>query len=224
MTAQPTPAQLLELGTSTLSDALDRLMIPGQCAGIRALAGGSHLAGPAFTVRYGPNGRSGGTVGDYIDDVQPGHVVVLDNQGRTDATVWGDILTAVGSQRGVAGTAIDGVCRDLERSREVGYPIFAKGNWMRTGKDRVRVEQIGGPVTIGGIRVCPGDMLIGDDDGLLALPAQNVEQIYATAREIAAAEEAIRARVANGSSLREARAISGYHQLQTPDAARGENS
>jgi regulator of RNase E activity RraA len=223
MTAQPTPAQLLALGTSTLSDALDRLMIPGQCAGIRALAGGAGMAGPAFTVRYGPNGRSGGTVGDYIDDVEPGQVVVLDNQGRTDATVWGDILTAVGSQRQVAGTAIDGVCRDLGRSREVGYPIYARGNWMRTGKDRVRVEQIGEPVSIGGIRVCPGDVLVGDDDGLLVLPAHDVQQIYAVALEIEAAEEAIRSRVAAGSSLREARAIAGYHHLQTPDAARGEN-
>lgn len=214
-----TPADwtaLLALGTSTVSDALDRLGIEGQCAGIRGLVPGTTLAGPAVTVRYGPNSGSGGTVGDYIDDVEPGQIVVLDNQGRTDATVWGDILTTVASLRGVGGTVIDGVCRDLDRSLDENYPIFARGNWMRTGKDRVRVEEMGGPVALGGVRVLPGDIVIGDLDGVLALPAARIEEIHRVATEIAAAEDAIRARVADGMSLREARAMAGYHRLQTP--------
>ncbi|MGI5157464.1 RraA family protein [Microbispora sp. CA-102843] len=217
--ANPLAAALLALGTSTVSDALDRIGIPGQCAGIAGLVPGRTIAGPAFTVRYGPNGLSGGTVGDYIDDVPPGHVVVLDNRGRTDATVWGDILTTVASSRGVGGTVIDGVCRDLDRSLEIGYPIFARGNWMRTGKDRVRAEEIGGPVGIGGIRVHPGDILIGDRDGVLSLPADRLAEIHDVAAGIAAAEDVIRAHVAEGLTLREARARTGYHHLQTPDAA-----
>ncbi|MEO3858187.1 RraA family protein [Acrocarpospora sp. B8E8] len=208
---------LLALGTGTVSDALDRLGIPGQCAGLAGLVPGATIAGPAFTVRYGPNGRSGGTVGDYIDDVPPGHVVVLDNRGRTDATVWGDILTTVASSRGVGGTVIDGVCRDLDRSLETGYPIFARGNWMRTGKDRVRAEEIGGPVGVGGIRVQPGDILIGDRDGVLALPAGRLDQIHDVAAAIAAAEDQIRAHVATGLTLRVARARTGYHHLQAQE-------
>ncbi|GAA1016439.1 diguanylate cyclase [Acrocarpospora pleiomorpha] len=210
-------AALLALGTGTVSDALDRLGIPGQCAGLAGLVPGGTVAGPAFTVRYGPNGLSGGTVGDYIDDVPPGHVVVLDNRGRTDATVWGDILTTVASGRGVGGTVIDGVCRDLDRSLETGYPIFARGNWMRTGKDRVRAEEIGGPVGIGGVRVHPGDILIGDRDGVLALPADRLDQIHEVAAAIAAAENEIRAHVATGLTLREARARTGYHHLQAQE-------
>ena len=103
------------------------------------------LVGRAWTLRYGTVGEDPGTVGDYIDDLGLGQVVVLDNQGRRDATVWGDLLTTVAAGRGVAGTVIDGVCRDVDRSIELGYPIFSRGNWMRTGKDRVRVEEIGGP-------------------------------------------------------------------------------
>ena len=86
-------ARLADLGTATVSDALDRLGLPGSAHGIAPLANGLRMAGPAYTVRYVPAGDPKGTVGDYVDDVPPGGIVVLDNQGRTDATVWGDILT-----------------------------------------------------------------------------------------------------------------------------------
>ena len=88
-----------------------------------------------------PRGLSGKSVGDYIDDVPTGAVVVIDNGGRLDATVWGDILTTVAHRDGVAGTVIDGVCRDVGRSIELGYPIFARANTMRTGKDRVAAAE-----------------------------------------------------------------------------------
>ena len=96
---------------------------------------------------------------------------MLDNGGRTDCTVWGDILTAVAHQRGIAGTVIDGVSRDVRRALELGYPIYSRGRFMRTGKDRVEVAEVGGPVTIGGVQVAPGDLLVGDDDGVVAIAA-----------------------------------------------------
>ena len=101
-----------KLDTTSISDALDRLGIAGQCLNIKPLDPGFRLTGRAFTILYGPAGQPPGTVGDYIDEVEPGRVVVLDNGGRENATVWGDILTLVAHQRGVAGTVIDGACRD----------------------------------------------------------------------------------------------------------------
>jgi 4-hydroxy-4-methyl-2-oxoglutarate aldolase len=206
---------LVRLSTSGVSDALDRLGIPGQCFGIMPLDYGFRLVGHAWTLRYGPVGQDPGSVGDYIDDLGPDDVVVLDNQGRLDATVWGDLLTTVASRRGVAGTVIDGVCRDLDRVQELAYPIFSRGHWMRTGKDRVRVEQIGGPVSIGGARVEPGDLLLGDASGLVVIPASRAEEVIASAIEIEAAEESIRAAIDAGSTLSEARASVGYHNLQS---------
>ena len=129
-----------KLDTTSISDALDRLGIAGQCLNIKPLDPGFRLTGRAFTILYGPAGQPPGTVGDYIDEVEPGRVVVLDNGGRENATVWGDILTFVAHQRGVAGTVIDGACRDTHLSRELGYPIFSRSYSMRTGKDRVQVE------------------------------------------------------------------------------------
>lgn len=205
---------LAALSASTLSDALDRVGIAGQCAGIMPLDRSFRVVGRAWTLRYGPVGHEPGTVGDYIDELGPGEVVALDNQSRPDLTVWGDLLTTVAAERGVAGTVIDGVCRDVGRSLELGYPIFSRGNWMRTGKDRVRVEQTGRPVAIGGVRIEQGDFLVGDADGLVAVPAGRAEEVVAIALEIEAAEDAIRAAVADGASLREARAAVGYHTLQ----------
>src|ERR1700744_5494786 len=100
---------LSRMDTTTISDALDKLGISGQCLGIAPLDPTFRMAGPAFTVRYVPCGVHGGTVGDYIDDLPEGTVVTLDNQQRVDATVWGDILTIVATRKRLGGTVIDGV-------------------------------------------------------------------------------------------------------------------
>ncbi|MCP3730039.1 RraA family protein [Sphingomonas sp. MG17] len=207
--------RLAKLGTTDLSDAMDRLGVAGQVSGIMPLDKSFSLVGRAWTLRYGSVGPQGGSVGDYIDDVSSDEVIVLDNQGRMDATVWGDLLTLTASRRNVAGTVIDGVCRDIDRALTLNYPIFARGNWMRTGKDRVHVEAVNEPVTVGRVRVAPGDWLRGDGDGLVALPQTQVEEIVATAEEIAQAEDRIRHLVERGGSLREARAANNYHLLQT---------
>lgn len=211
--------RLRAIGVTTLSDALDRLGIEGQCLGVMPFDRGMAFAGPAFTIRMVPVGLSGGSVGDYIDDVAPGQVVVLDNNGRLDATVWGDILTLVAHGKGIAGTVIDGVCRDIGRSIELGYPIFARANTMRTGKDRVTAEAFNVPVQVAGVRVEPGDWLVGDDDGAVAIPAGRVDEVLRIADEIAAAEDRIREAVLRGSRLDEARKAARYHALQTRTGA-----
>jgi regulator of RNase E activity RraA len=197
-----------------LSDAMDRLGIAGQCFNIMPLDRSFRLVGQAWTLRYGSVGQDPGSVGDYIDDLGRGQVVVLDNAGRLDATVWGDLLTFTASRRAVAGTVIDGVCRDVDRSIALGYPIFSRGNWMRTGKDRVRVEGVNEPVSIGGVRVEPGDWLRGDGDGLVAIPQARIGAVVAAATEIRAKEDQIRAAISRGEALRKARADFGYHELQ----------
>jgi 4-hydroxy-4-methyl-2-oxoglutarate aldolase len=202
------------LSTAAVSDALDRLGIAGQVHGIAPLRPDFRIAGAAATVRYAPVATAKGTVGDYIDDVAPGGVVVLDNRGRTDATVWGDILTSVASRRGIGGTVIDGVCRDVARSFEVGYPIFSRGRWMRTGKDRVQADAIGQPVALGDVRVEPGDFVFGDADGVLVVPRPRIVEVLDLAESIEEAERRIRDLVEGGMRLDEARREAGYFTLQ----------
>jgi regulator of RNase E activity RraA len=203
------------LDATALSDALDRLGIAGQCLNIKPLDHRFRLTGRAFTLLYGPAGSPPATVGDYIDDVPPGGVVVLDNGGRENATVWGDILTWVARERGIAGTVIDGACRDTSLSLELNYPIYSRSYSMRTGKDRIQVEAVGGPVNIGDARVHPGDILRGDSDGVVVIPHAHENAVLDAAEEIDAVEDHIRRAVRSGMSLREARRQHGYHQLQT---------
>jgi len=204
-----------KLDTTAISDAMDRLGIAGQCLGIKPLDPRFRLTGRAFTILYGPAGTPPGTVGDYIEDVPPGGVVVLDNGVRENATVWGDILTWVATRRGVAGTVIDGACRDTHLARELGYPIYSRSYSMRTGKDRIQVEAMGGPVNIGDARVNQGDILRGDADGVVAIPQAHEDAILTNAEQIDAAESEIRRLVNEGNTLTEARAKLGYHKLQT---------
>ena len=206
--------RVAQLDTATLSDALDRLGIAGQCLGLKPLDQRYRLAGRASTLRYAPQ-RPGGTVGDYIDDVKPGSVVVIDNGGRPDATVWGDILTFVAHSRKLAGTVIDGACRDTQLALELGYPVFSRSYSMRTGKDRVQLEAVNVVVNVGDARVNPGDLMRGDSDGVVVIPRDREDEVLAVAEEIAAAEERIREAVAGGMRLDAARKAQKYHSLQT---------
>jgi 4-hydroxy-4-methyl-2-oxoglutarate aldolase len=204
-----------KLDTTSLSDALDRLGIAGQCLGIKPLDHSFRLTGRAFTILYGPPSNPPGTVGDYIDDLEPDTVVVLDNGGRENATVWGDILTTVAHRRGIAGTVIDGACRDTHLALSLGYPIFSRSYSMRTGKDRVQVEATNCTVNIGDARVDAGDILRGDSDGVIVIPKAHENEVLRIAEEVDTVEGRILQAVRDGSRLVDARMKHGYHQLQT---------
>ena len=203
------------LDATCVSDALDRLGISGGCHGISPIVAGAKAVGPAFTVSYVPCGVEKGTVGDFLDDVKPGQIVVLDNAGRTYCTVWGDIMTVYSQKKGIAGTVIDGVCRDLPRILETGYPIFTRGRFMMTGKDRVEVSNINVPVSIGNVQVCPDDIVVCDDTGVVIVPKGNASEVLETALQIDEAEQKILKLLDQGLSLKEARKELGYHSLQT---------
>jgi regulator of RNase E activity RraA len=204
-----------KLDTSNISDALDRLGIAGQCLGIKPRDPRFRLTGRAFTLLYGPVDKAAGTVGDFIDDVSPGSVIVIDNGGRENATVWGDILTEIAHLRGIAGTVIDGACRDTALCIELGYPIFSRSYSMRTGKDRVQLEGTDVIVNIGDARVAPGDILRGDTDGVVVIPRKHEVEVLDAAEDVFAKEEAIRKAIRAGKRLDEARKELGYHRLQT---------
>jgi regulator of RNase E activity RraA len=124
--------RLAGLPTAAISDALDRLGLPGSLHGIGALHPGQRACGPTFTVAYEPVDDQGGTVGDFLDDVPSGAVVLIDNAGRTDCTVWGGIMTSVAAATGIAATVVHGACRDTATAARTGYPI--RGLRQRCGR------------------------------------------------------------------------------------------
>ena len=201
--------------TPAVSDALDKLGIPGQAFNIMPLTNYSKVTvGPAFTVRYVPASNPPGSVGDFIDDVAVGDIVVIDNGGRTDCTVWGDIMTQYAGIRGIAGTVIDGVCRDVNRAINDGYPIFTTGRWMRTGKDRVQVGGVNEAIGIGKVYVQPRDIVVADANGVVIVPRNRVREVAELATKIEKSEEGIRELIISGASISEAREKLGYHTLQ----------
>lgn len=217
--SQPIPPEVLAqaraLTTAEVSDALDFFKLPGAALGIRAVAGPRKIVGIAFTVRFAPVDTSvPGTVGDYLDDMPAGAVAVLDNGGRVDCTVWGGIMSRVAARRGIAGTVVNGVCRDTAEADETGYPLYAAGRFMRTGKDRVQVDAVGGAVALGDIRVAAGDLVVADQDGVVVIPAARAREVIERALSMRQVEQRIVAAALDGMPLSEARRRFGYHTLQ----------
>ncbi len=210
-------ARLKKMDTTCVSDAMDKLGIPCGLLGIKPIQRGHVICGEAFTVHYIPCGQVKGTVGDFLDDVEPGQVVVIDNGGREYCTVWGDIMAYAAKKRGIEGTVIDGVCRDIPAVTEIGYPIFSKGYYMVTGKDRVEVDGVNVPVAVSGIQIRPKDIILGDDTGVIAIPRERAEEILEIAEKIDSTENAIRKELDKGLTLKEARAKLNYHHLQSKE-------
>jgi regulator of RNase E activity RraA len=211
--------QTRALTSAEVSDALDYFKLPGSALGVQAVAGPKRMVGTAFTVRFGPvDSAQPGTVGDYLDDMAAGQVAVLDNGGRCDCTVWGGIMSRIAARRGIAGTVVNGVCRDTFEADEAGYPVYAAGNFMRTGKDRVQVEAVGAAVTLGDVRVVPGDLVLADQDGVVVIPAARAGEVLARALAMHDVEQRIVAAGLAGMKLSEARRQFGYHTLQRSPA------
>ena len=207
-------ARLKAIPTASISDAMDSLGIHGTLHGLAPLTYDFRIGGPAFTVQYEPAGSERGSVGDFLDDVPPGAVVLIDNHARTDVTVWGGIMTEIAAARGIGGTVINGVCRDLNAALRQNYPLFSRGRFMRTGKDRVRLVAVNTAVTINDVEISPLDIICGDADGALAVPAARAEEIAGIAERIEGVEARIIGAVKAGSTLVQARADLGYHDLQ----------
>ncbi|MER5408439.1 RraA family protein [Streptomyces sp. NPDC002769] len=217
-TAAPVETEALRermagLDTAALSDAMDSLRTPpGVLPGIAARTPGSIACGPAFTVRYRAVDDDTGfrNAADYIDDVPPGSVVVVDNGGSRMCTNWGSLLSSVALHRGVCGTVVHGSVRDVKESRTAGYPLFSTGVTMVSGKNRVVLDRTGAEVDIAGTSVRPGDWIFADDNGALRIPADLVEEVVSRAEAVERTESRIRAAALGGDRLDEARARFGY--------------
>lgn len=203
-----------ELSTSVISDALDSLGIVGCLENISPVSSTKTICGYAFTVDYEEVIDSSGTVGDFLDIVSDDNIVVINNDGRTNCTVWGDIMSTYASIKGIKGTVINGVCRDINNSRLLDYPIYSKGVYMRTGKDRVKLSKINEKIRISNIDIFANDIIVADSNGVLVIPNHMAMEVYMKAKEINDIELKIVESIKEGMSLIDARKINGYHNLQ----------
>lgn len=193
-----------QLSTAAISDVFDHLGIPSQCIGIVSRNPTVGMTGRAYTVRYGLNGQSPADFGGYVDNVPRGSAIAIDGGGHHNFAVWGGIRSEAALQRGVVGTVIHGACRDMQYCQALAYPVYSSSCTMRTGRNYLRIEEIEGPIVLGGVKVKPGVILRGDADGVVAIPLAHEEQVLTLAEEVALIETRLRGAIRQGMSLSEA--------------------
>ncbi len=199
--------------SAEISDALDSLNIDGALLGLKPIVGNVKMCGYAFTVKYAqyqvkPLEAHGAA--NYIDDVPAGSVIVVDNAGSDNATTWGDILTRVALNKHINGTVVNGAVRDIEFIIQSKYPLFTKHIYMRSGKNRVYLENTMCNVTINQVVIKPGDIIFGDMNGVLVVPVEYAKEVLNRAYNIKQTEEKIIQAVTDGMALSEARTLYRY--------------
>lgn len=195
-----------DLTTPHFADACLRLGVPLRLApaGITAVVPGHRIAGPAVPVRHA------GSVDIFIEAIHgapAGSILVIDNEGRTDEGCIGDLTALEAKAAGLAGIVVWGLHRDTAELVEVGLPVFSYGRFP-AGPRRAAYEpsRMVTEIDFGGVRVSGEDFVVADADGVLFLPAADLDSIERTARTIATREREQAAAVARGTTL--------YEQLQ----------
>jgi RraA family protein len=155
-------AAFRDLPVANISDNLHRLT---GAVGLRPFHNGAPMAGTALTVRTRAGDNT--AIHEALDLVRPGDVIVVDGGGDTSRALIGEIMTSIARKRGAAGLVIDGAVRDLTALAQSDFPCFAKAG-IHLGPYKNGPGEINVPVTIGGMLVNPGDIVVGDADGIVA--------------------------------------------------------
>jgi regulator of RNase E activity RraA len=212
ITALPPPDELRRLlYTPVLSDVLDGLGLMHQALRpfVRPLDESLVLFGRVRTGRYiatdtiaaGQNPYA--LEMDLIDDLRPGEVPVLACSGPTDRIApWGELLSTAARARGAAGCVTDGLVRDVARIRAMRFPVFHGGIGPLDTKGRAEMVDKDIAIDIAGVRVAPGDWVMGDIDGVVFIPAAKADQVFRAALDKIAAEDTTRAELESGELLR----------------------
>jgi 4-hydroxy-4-methyl-2-oxoglutarate aldolase len=194
--------------TGTTSDALDECRIAGVVPGstLRPTDPAARIVGQALTVLNqkradGPAGNVSGLAEVEAHNLaEPGDVLVI--QGVTGVSSMGGVSASVGRRQGEAGAIVDGAVRDIDHSRRIGYPIWCSSVSPITGKWRIQTVAVNRPVSIAGVSVRPGDLVIADEVGVCFVPFERAGEVLALAQRLARREEQRLAKLASGMALK----------------------
>lgn len=206
--------QCAAIDSSTWSDALDQLDIAGIVEGLTQRSGAGRMCGFAVTARQVPGQLHDFEKADFavdrlIETTGPGRVLVIDVGGQPISTLGG-LASLAARQREAGGVLIDGGCRDLEEIRATGLWLASRWVTPRTGKGRLRTQQLGEPAMVGGVRIAPGDLVVGDDTGIVAIPRERLAEVLDRAQRILAVDKAVEARLQRGEAFGTAARATGY--------------
>jgi 4-hydroxy-4-methyl-2-oxoglutarate aldolase len=178
---------LLEFDTCTLSDALDRLQLPGAVGGITPVSVVSRIVGRAVTMKLGmricgsePNPMGIGA----LSAAHPGDVVVVEHGGRLDVSGWGGFLSRAAARVGVRAIVIDGACRDVHEMRAIGLPVFARAAVPVSARGRVVEHHFDREIVCGGVTVHPGDIVLADENGVVFVQPERLAEALRVAKQL----------------------------------------
>ena len=190
-------ARFKAIPVANVGDMMFRMSAAGPA--LRPMHDGAPMAGPAYTVKTRPGDNL--MVHKAIDDAAPGDIVVVDAGGDLTNAIIGELMLAHATKRGLGGFVINGAIRDAAALRSQSMPVFAAGVTHR-GPYKDGPGEINHPVALGGMVVLPGDLMLGDDDGVLCVPFDDVEAVLAASLGKQAAEEKQMAQIKAGTSDR----------------------
>ena len=185
-----------ELATGNICDAMGRY--GSMSASIRPILNQCKMVGPALTVKIYPADNL--MLHKATEVAKPGDVIVVDAGGYPDMAILGDLLCLVCKTKGIEGIVLDGGVRDIEGIRELGFPVFAKGV-IPVGPLKDSPGSINIPIHCGGVSVAPGDLIVGDTDGVAVIPKARIQEVLEKGRAIVEKEEKMRERIRKGEII-----------------------
>ncbi|MFD0681340.1 MULTISPECIES: RraA family protein [unclassified Paenibacillus] len=188
--------QFQDVVTPHISDNINRLF--ASCSQLRPYHAGGKLIGVALTVKTRPGDNL--LTHKAIDMALPGEVIVVDAGGDLTNSIIGEIMTRLAEKQGVTGFVIDGAIRDSGAIGQRNFPVYARGVTHR-GPYKDGPGEINVPVSIGGMTVNPGDIIIGDEDGLVAVPVEIADALLEKVRQTQKIEDDIISTLEAGGSI-----------------------
>jgi 4-hydroxy-4-methyl-2-oxoglutarate aldolase len=211
-------SRLNRLDACAVSDALDKLGLPPAVSGIDRFSTDRRIAGRVLTVKLDrAEGRPPATrhlCTAAIEAAQPGDVIVIEQRTGIDAASWGGNLSIGARQRGIAGVVIDGPARDIEESRQLDFPVFARAHTARTARGRIVEVSTNEPITVGDVTVSPGDFVIADASAVVFVPAPEILRVLEAAESIVAREQAMAEALLAGQPISQVMGASYEHMVK----------
>lgn len=203
-----------QIGVSTWSDALDTFGIAGVVQGVARRSGEGRMIGFATTARHvwgalGEFDRADFAVGKLVAATGPGRVLMVDVGGASIST-FGGLASWAAKARKATAVVIDGACRDVDEIQATGLWLASRWVTPVTGKTRLKLQEMGEPITIGGVAVHEGDLVVGDDTGIVVVPRAQLPQVLAKAEQILEVDLAVEHGLKAGKTFGEAAAAANY--------------
>jgi 4-hydroxy-4-methyl-2-oxoglutarate aldolase len=193
--------RLAQLDSCVVSDALDKLGFAGVAPGIARLSTDKKLTGRVLTVKLeAANGRVAERhlCTAAIEAAMPGDIIVVEHRSRADCAGWGGLLSRAALVRKIQGVIVNGLCRDIDEGREVGFPIFARGVIPSTARGRIIETDFNCPIAVGDTTVHPGDWVIADGSGVVFVAAADIEAVLDQAEKLVAREATLLKEIESG--------------------------